>query len=43
MLLFPGADRERIDATYDEGGRIVQLIVHTRSKSLANTPTSRWS
>lgn len=42
MRLFPGSDHERIDATFDEGGRIVQLVVHTRSKSF-NTPPSRWS
>lgn len=34
MLLFPGSDREAIHATFDEGGRIIQLIIHTKSKSL---------
>ena len=44
MLLFAGSDRESIDATFDAGRRIVQLIVHTRSQSLgASTPKSRWS
>jgi len=42
MRLYPGSDHESIDATFDEGGRIVQLVVHTRSKSL-NTASSRWS
>jgi hypothetical protein len=41
MLLFPGSDQEAIDATFDAGGRIVQLIVHTKSKSLDRS--SRWS
>ena len=43
MLLFPGSNKESIDATFDEGGRIVQLIVHTRSKNLSARPISRWS
>lgn len=34
FVLFTDADREKIDATFDEGGRIVTLIVHTRLKSL---------
>jgi hypothetical protein len=34
--LVTGADRERIEATFDAGGRIVSLIVHTRSRSLRN-------
>ena len=41
MLLFPGSDHEAIDATFDEGGRIIQLIVHTKSKNLSRP--SRWS
>lgn len=32
--LVTGADCERIDATFDAGGRIVSLTVHTRSRSL---------
>lgn len=43
MLLFPGSTKESIDATFDEGGRIVQLIVHTRSKNLNARVPSRWS
>lgn len=42
MLLFRGSDRESIEATFDEGGRIVQMIVHTRSKSLNTRVPSRW-
>ncbi len=34
--LFTGRDQERIDATFDAGGRIISLIVHTRSRSLQN-------
>ena len=34
FALFTGCDRESIDATFDPGGRIIQLIVHTRLKSL---------
>lgn len=40
MRIFPGSDHEAINATFDEGGRIVQLIVHTKNKSLG---TSHWS
>ncbi len=43
MILFAGSDGERINATFDEGGRILQLIVHTRSQSLGARSTSRWS
>lgn len=43
MVLFPGSDHESIDATFDEGGRILQLIVHTKSKALNTRFTSRWS
>lgn len=32
--LVTGAARESINATFDAGGRIVELIVHTRSRSL---------
>lgn len=32
--LVTGANRESIEATFDAGGRIVELIVHTRSRSL---------
>jgi hypothetical protein len=32
--LVTGASRESIEATFDAGGRIVELIVHTRSRSL---------
>ena len=42
MILFSGCDRESIDATYDEGGRMIQLIVHTRSRSLGDGHTSIW-
>ena len=41
MKLFAGSNHERIDATFDEGGRIVQLIVHTKSRSIAQS-SSRW-
>lgn len=42
MLLFPGSDREAINASFDEGGRIIQLIVHTKSTS-RNTTAPHWS
>jgi hypothetical protein len=34
FALVTGSDRESIDATFDPGGRIIHLIVHTRLKSL---------
>jgi hypothetical protein len=34
FALITGSNRESIDATFDDGGRIVHLIVHTRLKSL---------
>ena len=33
--LVAGATRESIDALFDAGGRIVRLVVHTRSRSLS--------
>ena len=41
-LLYTGSNQERIDAMFDEGGRIIQLIIHTRSRSLGQR-NSRWS
>ena len=32
--LITGSDREAIDAIYDEGQRLVHLIIHTRQGSL---------
>ncbi len=34
FALVTDSDRESIDATFDQGGRIIHLIVHTRLKSL---------
>jgi hypothetical protein len=34
MTLITGSNRESISATYDEGGRLVHLTVHTRLRSL---------
>jgi hypothetical protein len=33
-VIFTGADREAIDGVFDEGGRIVHLIIHTRIRTL---------
>jgi len=35
MTIITGSEQERIDATYDEGNRLVHLIVHTRHGSLS--------
>lgn len=35
MTIITGSAQERIDATYDEGNRLVHLIVHTRFGSLS--------
>ena len=32
--LVAGAETERIEATFDAGGRLLSLTVHTRSRSL---------
>lgn len=32
--LITGSDREAIDAVYDEGKRLVHLIIHTRQRAL---------
>lgn len=42
LTIVAGSDRESIDATFDEGNRLVHLIVHTRSASLAR-PRSRFA
>ena len=34
FLLVTSSNKESIDATFDEAGRLVTLIVHTRVKSL---------
>ncbi len=40
--IITGAPTERIDARYDSGNRLVQLVIHTRHTSLS-TPRSRAS
>lgn len=34
-VIHTGAPAEKIDAEFDAGNRLVRLIVHTRSESLA--------
>lgn len=34
FALITGANREAIDATFDVAGRIIHLVVHTRTVSL---------
>lgn len=34
LIIYTGANREAIDALFDEGGRLITLIVHTRIRSL---------
>lgn len=34
LVIYTGCAREAIDATFDEAGRIITLIVHTRLRSL---------
>jgi len=34
MILITGANREMIDARFDQNNRMTVLIVHTRQKSL---------
>lgn len=43
LTIVTGCDREAIAATFDEGNRLVHLIVHTRSASLSRPrPRFTW-
>ena len=34
MVLFSGSDKERINAVFDGHRRVLQLIVHTRTRQI---------